>query len=137
MQSGDKVKVHYTSTLNDGTVFDSSEGKQSLKFVIGNGEVIAGFENGVKEMKLNQEKTIKINPKDAYGEKNSQLIISVPRNKFPPELEVGGRLVLKGPQGQSLNAVVSEVKQDSVIIDLNHPSAGKELNFKVKVVAIN
>ena len=73
MKSGDKIKVHYTGTLNDGTVFDSSEGKEPLEFTIGNNQVISGFENGIKEMKLNQEKTIKISPKDAYGEKNNQL----------------------------------------------------------------
>ena len=88
-------------------------------------------------MRLNEEKTIKINAKEAYGERDERMVVSVPRDKFPPEIEAGGRLVLKGPHGQSLNAVVSEVKQDSVIIDLNHPLAGKELNFKVKVVGIN
>ena len=137
MKPNSKVKVHYTGTLNDGTVFDSSEGKQPLEFTIGENQVIAGFENGVKEMKLNEEKTIKMKAKDAYGEKNSQLIITVPRDKFPPEIEINGRLVLKGPQGQQLPAVITEVNNDNVVIDLNHPLAGKELNFKVKVVAVD
>ena len=137
MKPGSKVKVHYTGTLSDGTVFDSSEGKEPLEFTIGENQVIAGFENGVKDMKLNEEKTIKIKSEDAYGEKNSQLIISVPRDKFPPEIEVGGTLILKGPNGERLPAVVKEVKNDVVVIDLNHPLAGKDLNFKVKVVAIN
>ena len=79
MKPGDKVKVEYTGTLSDGSVFDSSEGRDPLEFIIGNGEVISGFENGVKGMKLNEEKIIKIKPSDAYGEKNEQLIISVPR----------------------------------------------------------
>ena len=118
-------------------MFDSSEGKQPLEFTIGNNEVIPGFENEIKNMKLNEEKTIKISPKDAYGENNKQLIISVPREKFPPKIEVGGRLILKGPQGQNIPAIVSEVKEDAVVIDLNHPLAGKELTFKIKVVAIN
>ena len=137
MNPGSKVKVHYTGTLNDGTVFDSSEEKQPLEFTIGENQVIPGFENGVNDMKLNQEKTIKINAKDAYGEKKNQLIVNVPRDKFPPEIEVNGRLILKGPQGQQLPAVITEVNNDKVIIDLNHPLAGKELNFKIKVVAIN
>ena len=76
MKPGDKVKVHYTGTLNDGSVFDSSEGKAPLEFTIGQNQVIPGFENGVKDMKLNDEKTIKINPAEAYGEKNDQLIFS-------------------------------------------------------------
>ena len=137
MKSGDKIKVHYTGTLNDGTIFDSSERRDPLEFTIGNNEVIAGFENGVKDMKLNQEKTITINPKDAYGEKNQQLIISVPRDKFPPKIEVGGRLILKGPQGQNIPAFVNEVNENNVVVDLNHPLAGKELTFKIKVIEIN
>ena len=137
MKNGTKIKVHYTGTLNDGTVFDSSKGKQPLEFTLGNGEVIPGFENQVKEMNLNQEKTFKITSKDAYGEIDSRLIAKIPRDKFPPEVQAGGRLVLKGPQGQNIPAVVTDVKDDFVTIDLNHPLAGKELTFKVKVVGIN
>ncbi|MBI2654394.1 peptidylprolyl isomerase [Candidatus Woesearchaeota archaeon] len=137
MNQGDKIKVHYTGTLNDGTVFDSSEGKQPLELTIGNGEVIPGFENQIKEMNLNQEKTFKISPKDAYGDIDSRLIAKIPRDKFPPEVQAGGTLLLKGPNGERMPAVVKEVKEDVVTIDLNHPLAGKELTFKVKVVAVN
>ena len=137
MKPGDKVKVHYKGTLNDGTVFDSSDGREPLEFTIGENQVIAGFENGVKDMKLNQEKTIKIKPSDAYGEKNEQLIVNIPRDKFPPKIEVDGKLILKGPQGQNIPAIVKEVKDDIVVIDLNHPLAGEELTFKIKVVGIN
>ena len=137
MNQGTKVKVHYTGTLNDGKVFDSSEGREPLEFTIGENQVIPGFEDGVKSMKLNQEKTIKIKPNEAYGEVNQQLIISVPRKKFPKEIEANGRLILKGPQGQSIPAIIKEVKDNIVIIDLNHPLAGKEITFNVKVVGIN
>ena|SRR3989338_3267204 len=137
MKPGSKVKVHYTGTLDDGTVFDSSEGKQPLEFTIGEGNVIPGFENGVKEMKLNEEKTIKISSKDAYGERDERMVVSVPRDKFPPEVQAGGTLILKGPNGERLPAAVKEVKEDIVFIDMNHPLAGKELNFKVKVVGIS
>lgn len=137
MKPGSKVKVHYTGTLNDGTIFDSSKDRGPLEFTIGNGEVIAGFENGVKEMKLNEEKTIQIEAKDAYGERDERMVVSVPREKFPPEVEAGGTLILKGPNGERLPAVVKEVNDDIVLIDLNHPLAGKELTFKVKVVGIN
>lgn len=99
MNQGDKVKVHYTGALNDGTIFDSSEGKQPLEFTIGENQVIPGFENGIKNMKLNEEKIIKIKPIDAYGEKNEQLIREIPRDTFPPEIEVGSRFILKCPQG--------------------------------------
>ncbi len=137
MKPGTKIKVHYTGTLNDGTVFDSSEGKEPLEFTIGENRVIAGFENGIKDMKLNEEKNIKINAKDAYGERDERMVVAVPRSKFPPEIEAGGQLLLKGPEGQRIPAKIKEIKDNEIIIDLNHPLAGKELKFKVKVVAIN
>ena len=137
MKPGTKVKVHYTGTISDGTVFDSSEGKEPLEFTIGENRVIAGFENGIKEMKLNEEKTIKIPAKEAYGEREEELVTKVPKDKFPPEIQVGGQLLLKGPEGQRIPAAIKEIKDNEVIIDLNHPLAGKELNFKVKVVGIN
>ena len=137
MKPGTKVKVHYTGTFNDGTVFDSSEGKEPLEFTIGENKVIAGFENGIKEMKLNEEKTINVNTKEAYGERDERMVVSVPRSKFPPEIEAGGQLLLKGPEGQRMPAKIHEIRDNEVIIDLNHPLAGKELNFKVRVVGIN
>jgi len=137
MKPGTKVKVHYTGTLSDGTVFDSSEGKEPLEFTIGENRVIAGFENGIKEMKVNEEKSIKIPAKEAYGEREEELVTKVPKDKFPPEIQVGGQLLLKGPEGQRIPAAIKEIKDNEVIIDLNHPLAGKELNFKVKVVAVN
>ena len=137
MQPGSKVKVHYTGTLSDGTVFDSSEGKQPLEFTIGENQVIPGFENGIKEMKLNEEKTIKIEAKDAYGERDERMVVAVPRSKFPPEIGAGGHLLLKGPDGQRMPAKIREVNDNEVIIDMNHPLAGKELNFKIKIVGVN
>ena len=137
MNQGTKVKVHYTGTLNDGKIFDSSEGREPLEFTIGNNQVIKGFEDGIKGMKLNDEKTIKIKAKDAYGERDERMVASVPRDKFPPEAQAGGMLILKGPNGEKLPAVIKEVKDDAVIIDMNHPLAGKDLNFKVKVVGID
>ena len=137
MNPGAKIKVHYTGALSDGTVFDSSEGRQPLEFTIGKNQVIAGFENGIKDMKLNEEKNINILAKDAYGERDERMVVSVPRSKFPPEIEAGGQLLLKSPEGQRIPAKIKEINDNEVIIDLNHPFAGKELNFKVKVVGIN
>ena len=138
MKNGSKVKVHYTGILDDGTVFDSSETREPLEFTVGEGQVIPGFEDAVRDMNLNDEKTVKITPEQAYGHKMNQLIMQVPRDKFPAELniEVGGRLALKSPEGQNIPAVVSEVKKDVVVIDMNHPLAGKELTFKIKVVEV-
>ena len=137
MNQGIKVKIHYTGTLNDGKIFDSSEGREPLEFTIGNNQVIKGFEDGIKGMKLNDEKTIKIKANEAYGERDERMVASVPRDKFPPEVQAGGTLLLKGPNGERLPAVVKEVKDNIVVIDMNHPLAGKELNFKIKVVGIN
>ncbi|MBI2658262.1 peptidylprolyl isomerase [Candidatus Woesearchaeota archaeon] len=137
MKPGSKVKVHYTGSLNDGSIFDSSEGREPLEFTLGEGQVIKGFEDGVASMGLNEEKTIKINPEEAYGQKNEQLVIKVPRDQFPKEIEVGGKLMLKGPQGQQLPAEITNIAEDQVTIDLNHPLAGKELNFKLKLIAID
>ena len=135
MKPGTKVKVHYTGTLNDGSVFDSSEGREPLEFTIGENRVIKGFEDGVQDMKLNQEKTIKIKPEEAYGARDERMVVSVPRDKLSKEIEKGTKLILKGPEGQQLPAVITEITEDTVKIDLNHPLAGKELNFKV--VGIN
>ena len=137
MKQGDKVKVHYTGTLNDGTIFDSSEGREPLEFTIGNNQVIKGFDEGIRGMKLNEEKTIKISAKEAYGEVDKRMIINAPKEKFPNDVQVGGHLMLKGPNGEQIPAVVKEIKDKVVVIDLNHPLAGKELNFKVKVVSVN
>ena len=137
MKNGDKVKVHYTGTLDDGSVFDSSEGREPLEFTIGENQVIKGFEDGIKDIKLNEEKTIRINAKEAYGERDERMVVSIPRDKFPPDVQAGGTLIMKGPQGQRIPAAVKEVKDDAVLVDLNHPLAGKKLNFKVKVVEVN
>ena len=139
MKPGDKVKVHYTGTLEDGTVFDSSEGKDPLEFMIGHNQVIAGFENCVKEMRLDEEKTITIPPKDAYGEKIDNLVRELPKNKMPADMkiEVGARLFVSSPAGNHIPAVVSEIKENSMMVDFNHPLAGKKLAFKIKVVEVN
>lgn len=139
MNQGTKVKVHYTGTLNDGTVFDSSDGKEPLEFTIGENQVIPGFENGIREMKLDEEKTIKIKPEEAYGEKNEQLVREIPRSKIPNGMDPkeGMQLALTSPSGQKINGLIGKVSKDAITIDFNHPLAGKELNFKVKVVEIN
>ena len=136
MNNGDKVKIHYTGTFNDGSVFDSSQGREPLEFTIGRGEVIRGFEKAVAEMELSEEKNVKIMPSDAYGEKNEKLVFRIPGDKFPKDVQAGGRILLKSPHGQQIPATVTDIDKDGVLIDLNHPLAGKELNFKIKVVEV-
>ena len=138
VKKGDVVTVHYTGTLDDGTVFDSSEGKDPLKFEVGAGHVIKGFDAGVVGMKVNDEKELKIKPEEAYGTPNEKLHQKVPKDRLPQDREVKeGMMMLVGLQdGRQLPAKVLKVEEKEVTIDLNHPLAGKTLNFKVKLVEI-
>jgi FKBP-type peptidyl-prolyl cis-trans isomerase 2 len=140
VKKGDKIKVEYTGTLNDGTVFDSSERHdQPLEFEAGSGKVIKGFDEAVIGMGLGEEKEIKIPPSEAYGDHNPQLIKKAPRSQLPkePEPKAGMMLVISAPNGAKLPATITEVTDETVTIDLNHPLAGKTLNFKIKVVDIS
>ena len=138
VKKGDKIKVEYTGTLEDGSVFDSSEGKQPLEFEVGSGQIIKGFDDAVMGMEKGEEKEVKIESKDAYGDPNPQLMQKVPRDKLPKEQEPkpGMVLALGTPDGQKVPARIAEVTEKEVTIDLNHPLAGKKLNFKIKVVDI-
>ncbi|MAG60704.1 peptidylprolyl isomerase [archaeon] len=138
VENGKKVKVHYTGTLEDGSVFDSSEGKDPLEFTVGEGKVIKGFDAAVKEMSANEEKEIHIESKDAYGEARNELIKQVPRDQLPKEQEpkVGMILGVGMPNGQQIPARITAVNDTEVTIDLNHPLAGKNLNFKLKLVEV-
>lgn len=135
---GDTVSLEYTGTLADGQVFDSSEGREPLKFEVGSGQVIPGFDKAVQGMKLNGEKTFTIKAADAYGPVRPEMVIQAPQAKLPaqPEPEVGMILVLQGPEGEKLPAKIIKLENGMVTIDANHPLAGKNLTFKVKVVAI-
>ena len=136
-KDGDKVKIHYTGTLDDKSVFDSSEGKDPLEFTIGSKQVIPGFESAVKGMKVGEEKDVHIISKEAYGEPNPQLIQEVPKAQMPQgDVKVGMVLVMSLPNGQQIPATIVEVTDDKVKLDINHPLAGKDLNFKIKLVEI-
>lgn len=137
-KEGDTVSVEYTGTLDDGNVFDTNSGKDPLKVKLGEKKLIKGFEQGLFGMKEGEEKNISIEPKDAYGEKDEALIQTVPKSSFPEKMELkeGLSLTLKDPEGHTLIARVVEVKDKEVKIDLNHPFAGKRLNFKIKLLSI-
>ena len=138
---GSKVKLDYTGKLDDGTVFDTSKHEghsHPLEFVAGSGQVIPGFDNAVMGMETGEKKTFSIESKDAYGPHNPQLLQPYPRDKLPPEHEVvaGMALVFKAPDGQEIPVLVAEVKEDEIILDMNHPLAGKRLNFEIEVVSV-
>lgn len=138
VKQNDTVKVHYTGKLADGQVFDSSEGKEPIEFTLGQGKLIPGFEKGLVDMKVNEKKTITIPKEEAYGEPRAELIQEVPKSQLPEDItpEVGMGLVSRNPEGQEMNLVVADVKDETIVVDANHPLAGKDLIFDLEVVEI-
>jgi len=129
-----KVKIHYTGTLDDGTVFDSSEGKEPLEFEAGTGMVIKGFDDAVKDMKVDEEKDVHIPCKEAYGEYNPALTKEVQKKEFPPEIKEGMMVGMVLADGRQIPATIKEIRESTILVDVNHPMAGKNLNFKLKRV---
>lgn len=139
VKNNDTVKVHYTGKLEDGQVFDSSvERGEPLQFTLGQGQLIPGFEKGLIDMKVNEKKTVNIPKTEAYGETNEQLIQEVPKSQLSDDIEpkVGMGLVSQTPNGQEINLIVKDVKDDSIVVDGNHPLAGKDLIFDLELVEI-
>ncbi len=139
VEKGNKLKVEYTGLLDDGTVFDSSEKhNKPLEFEAGAGMVIKGFDDAVLGMELNEEKEVKISSKDAYGEKRDELVIKMPVENIPKDQDIkkGMMLIMGTPEGQQMPAVVLDIDNKDVTLDLNHPLAGKNLTFKLKLVSI-
>ncbi len=138
VKENDTVKIHYTGKLQDGQVFDSSLERDPIEFTIGGGQIIPGLEKGLIDMKVNDRKTIEIPQAEAYGDVQKELFQEVPKEQLPQEItpEVGMGLVAKNPDGSERQLRVAEVKDDSIVIDANHPLAGKELILDVEVVEI-
>jgi peptidylprolyl isomerase len=136
IKKGSIVDVHYVGKLSDGAVFDSSEGKNPLKFKIGSGQIIPGFEQSLIGKKVGDKITVKIQPEFAYGSFKEELIIEVPIDKMPGGVKVGELLNAIEPNGNSITVIVKEVNSDYVKIDFNHPLAGKELTFDIEVIEV-
>lgn len=137
-KKGDKVQVHYTGKLDDGTVFDSSQGRDPLEFQLGSGSVIPGFEEAVMGMQEGESKTTHIPADQAYGEYHDEMLLTVPRDQFPPDLEpqVGQELQLREQDGQTFVVQVKDVSDDEVTLDANHPLAGEDLTFDIQLVKV-
>ena len=135
---GNTVRIHYKGTLTDGTEFDTSQGKDPLEFTLGSGQVISGFDNGVDGMELHEKKTIFIPANEAYGEWRDELVINVPRSDLPSDLnpEVGMHLQMTNQNNQVIHVLVSDLKDDSITLDANHPLAGQDLTFDIELVEI-
>ena len=130
-----KVRVHYTGKLEDGRVFDSSVDKEPLEIVLGEGNLIKGFENGLIGMKQGEKKTIEIDPKDGYGEIIENRLVEVEKSKLPEEINVGMVLQASSENG-SMVVMIKEIKDDVVIVDTNHPLAGRKLVFDLEVIEV-
>lgn len=136
IETGDTISVHYTGKYQNGVVFDTSEGQSPLVFTVGAGQLIPGFDTGVIGMQLGEKKTITIPPKDAYGDHRDDFVVELPRNEIPPDvhIEVGAILRMRNDAGQPIPVVVTEVTDDFVQLDVNHPLAGKTLVFDIEIV---
>ena len=137
-KAGDTVRVHYTGTLDDGTEFDSSAGRDPLEFTLGAGQVVPGFDAAVTGMRVGERKTVTIPAADAYGEPRQELLLTVPRAQVPPNVQprVGQRLQV-GRGAQAVPVDGHEVTEEHVILDGNHPLAGQDLTFALELVEIS
>jgi len=139
IKKGDKVKVDYTGTLEDGKVFDTSkhEGHEHpLEFTVGENQVIKGFDEAVIGMNKGDKKTINLQPKDAYGLPNEQLIQQVPSEQLPPEAKEGSVLGMKLPEGQTIPVKIVKISDGKATVDFNHPLAGKTLKFDIEIIDV-
>lgn len=136
-KAGDTVRIHYTGTLQDGSVFDSSEGREPLVFTIGEQQVIPGFESAVTGMEVGATKTVTIPADEAYGPRREDMMLAIPRDQVPPHInpEVGEQLQV-GQGGEQFLVTVASVDEREVVLDGNHPLAGKDLTFALELVAI-
>ncbi len=137
-KTGDTVKIHYTGTLEDGSQFDSSQGREPLEFELGSGQVIPGFDKAVAGMAVGESKQVTIPPEEAYGPHREQMVQEVPKTALPPDLspEIGMALSARGQDGAEMRLTVTEVGDDTITVDANHPLAGKPLNFDIELVNI-
>jgi peptidylprolyl isomerase len=139
VKSGDTVNIHYTGTLSDGTVFDSSEGREPLQCTVGAGQVSVGMDEEMPGMKPGEKKTIHIPCARAYGESSPDARQAIPRQGIPDDipLEVGIQLQMQSPEGHILPVTIVEVDEATVTLDANHPLAGKDLTFEIELVSVN
>ena len=138
VKSGDSVKVHYHGKLTNGETFDSSTGREPLQFKVGSGAVIKGFDDGVTGMSVGEKKTIHIPFMEAYGPHSPEMVIDMPKERFPADMEIsiGMPLHMSDGQGRTYQVTITEIKETSVLLDANHPLAGKDLVFDLELVEI-
>lgn len=138
VKSGDKVKVHYHGKLTSGETFDTSEGRDPLEFTVGSGQVIKGFDDALVNMSVGEKKTVQIPVNEAYGERREDMMVQYPRQEFPQDMtpEVGMQLHMSDSMGNNFPVIITEVQDELVILDANHPLAGQDLIFDLELVSI-
>jgi len=138
-KQGDTVRIHYKGTLDDGSVFDSSEGRDPLEFAVGSGMIIPGLDKAIPGMVIGDKKVVNVPCAEAYGEMNPDARQAVPRDQFPDNIpmEIGTQLQMQGPNGQAMVVTIAEVGEAEVTLDANHALAGKDLTFAIEMVGID
>ncbi len=138
VKNGDTVRVHYHGTLSDGSTFDSSEGREPLEFKVGEGQVIKGFDNALVDMKVGDKKTVNIPVDEAYGERRDDMMMQYPKGEFPEDMtpEPGMQLHMSDNTGNVFPVLITEVLEEVVVLDANHPLAGQDLTFEIELVSI-
>ena len=139
IKNGQKVSVHYVGTLNNGTEFDSSRSRgEPISFEFGGGAVLPAFETAVAKMTIGEKKKISLKASEAYGERKEQAIQEFPKTSFGPEVELTLGNIVKGrtAQGADVSAIISEIKEEHIVLDFNHPLAGKDINFDIELVSV-
>ncbi|WP_137702936.1 FKBP-type peptidyl-prolyl cis-trans isomerase [Marimonas lutisalis] len=138
VKQGDTVRIHYTGTLNDGSVFDSSEGRDPLEFTVGSGQIIPGLDSAMEGMAVGEKRRVEVSSDQAYGPVHEEARRAVPREEIPDEIpmEVGIQVHAHNEQGQVMTLTIHEITDTHVVLDANHPLAGKDLIFDVELVSI-
>ncbi|MGB3177675.1 MAG: peptidylprolyl isomerase [Albidovulum sp.] len=136
---GDKVRIHYAGTLEDGSQFDSSEGREPLEFVVGSGQIIRGLDKAMPGMETGEFKTVFVPSDEAYGPRDPNALQDIPLEQIPPEipLAIGTVLQMSNQDGDAIAVTVVEVTGDTVTLDANHALAGKDLTFEIELVSID
>lgn len=138
VKNGDTVRVHYHGKLTDGSTFDSSEGRDPLEFTVGSGQVIKGFDDAMTGMQPGEKKTVNIPVDEAYGHRNDDMMMEYPKSEFPADMnpEVGMELHMSDNMGNVFPVVIAELRDETVLLDANHPLAGQDLIFDIELVSI-
>lgn len=136
VENGNLVSVHYTGKLKNGQVFDSSLEREPLKFQVGSGQIIPGFEQAILGKNVGDKVTTNIAPEQAYGQVREDLIVKVNKENLPGEVQIGQNLSAQASNGQDVTVTVTEINEDHVVVDGNHPLSGQELIFDIEVLEI-